>query len=209
MEESLSHLSEYHHSIQDFIRKRKRMESKLCGGPSEIVKNLVKNIKLDEIGAESAEVMDKKFSNDMFDACKTICRVCKLPVTLNNMRNHTKNVHGMSINSYKNEFGNHRNQIVQEVYHKCGICNEEMLLDAEDIHRHVKRHKLSLKDYNAKFITGSKTSPKRKLKGKSKNKSEEIDHVLENLKNEAFRIIDSGGLDIIEEMNNLFDTKLN
>ena len=205
VEVSSSPISEYHQTIQDYIRKRKRMESELHGGPSEIVKNLVKNIKLDEIVAEAAESKSKKFSSDMTDACKTICQVCKMPVTLNYMRNHTKNFHGISINDYKNKFGNHRDQIVEEVYHKCGICCEEMLLDADNIHLHVKRHKISLKDYNAKYITGSKTSPKRKLL-KNKNKSLKNDNVLENLKNEAFSIIDYGGLDIIEEIDNLFDT---
>ena len=205
VEVSSSPISAYHRTIQDYIRKRKRMESQLHGGPSEVVRNLVKNIKLDEIVAEVSESKEKKFSSDMTDACKTICQVCKLPVTLNYMRNHTKNSHGISINEYKNKFGNHRDQIVQEVYHKCAICSEEMLLDADNIHLHVKRHKISLKDYNAKYITGYKTSPRRKLL-KSKNKSVKNDSVLENLKNEAFSIIDYGGLDIIEEIDNLFDT---
>ena len=105
----------------------------------------------------------------------------------------------------KNKFGNHRDQIVEEVYHKCGICCEEMLLDADNIHLHVKHHKISLKDYNAKYITGWKRSPKRKLL-KNKNKPVQNNGVLENLKNEAFSIIDYGGLDIIEEIDNLFDT---
>ena len=199
--------SQYHEKLEQIIKKRKRVESILHGGPSEFVQNLVKNLKLEENEKIMPESQGRVYSSDMTDACKTICKVCKVQVTLNYMRTHSKNKHKMTINEYKDMFGNHRDHIVKEVHHKCGFCQEEILLDADSIHLHVKRHKVSLKDYNAKFITGSKSSPKRKQKTEKKEENPEPeDTVLESMKKEAFDIIDKGGLETIQEIENLFDT---
>ena len=199
--------SQYHEKLEQIIRKRKRIESELQGGPSEFVQNLVKNLKFEELEETAPESQGRVFSNDMTDACRTICKVCKAQVTLNYMRNHTKNNHQMTIHEYKDMFGNHRDQIVNEVHHKCGFCQDEILLDADIIHLHVKRHKVSLKEYNAKFITGSKSSPKRKLKSEKKEENPEPeDTVLESMKKEAFDMIDKGGLETIQEIENLFDS---
>ena len=204
---SSSHLSEYHHQVQQYIRKRKRMESELQEGPSEIVRNLVKNIKLNELDANDGESKEKKFSNDMVDACRTLCKVCQQPITLNYLRTHSKNTHKLSISKYKEMFGNHRdeNQILQVMYHKCGICEEEMLLDADNIHLHVKRyHKIELSEYNAKFIKSSRS--RTRITKKSKNNSEKDGSVLQNMINQSFGINAYAGLDLTEELDNLFDT---
>ena len=40
--------SQYHKKLEQIIKKQKRVESILHGGPSEFVQNLVKNLKLEE-----------------------------------------------------------------------------------------------------------------------------------------------------------------
>ena len=143
-------------------------------------------------------------SSDMTDACKTICKVCKVQVTLNYMRTHSKNKHRMTINEYKDMFGNHRDQIVKEVYHMCGFCHEEIMLDADSIDLHVRRrHKISLKEYNANFITGSQ----RKLKTEVQEKNPETeDSFVKILNKVAFDCVGNVDLDTIREIENLFDT---
>ena len=50
-------------------------------------------------------------------------------------------------------YGHHRTHMVEPIYyHKCPFCQKDILLDADDIHKHVGTHGVKLKDYNAKFI---------------------------------------------------------
>ena len=35
-----------------------------------------------------------------------------------------RSAHKMSIGDYKEEHGNHRTQIIEHVYHKCGLCGQ-------------------------------------------------------------------------------------
>ena len=93
------------------------------------------------------------YSNEMSDCCTHMCRVCEKLVSLTGMRSHTKNSHLMPIGEYIETYGNYRTQLAREVYHKCGLCQEELLLDGDEIHTHSKRHKIMMKDYTAKFIT--------------------------------------------------------
>ena len=50
--------------------------------------------------------------------------MARQPVGLTAMRGHTWSAHSVSIAEYKDKFGNHRAQIIQMVYHKCGLCQE-------------------------------------------------------------------------------------
>ena len=142
--------SQYAYILEQFNRKRKNMEIEVQTGPSEFVKNLVKNLKLDEIESKEARL----YSNNMANACKTICKICKEKMNLNYMRRHTKKHHNITIKEYRSVYGDQRDDIVEPIYyHKCEICHEkEMLLDADDIHMHVAKHEVKLKEYNAKFI---------------------------------------------------------
>ena len=177
-------LSHFNERLQNIIKKRKRIESELYEGPSEFVQNLVKNLKLDDLVEERAEDSERVFSNDMDDACQTKCKVCECEVTMNQMRAHTKNKHSMTIKEYKELFGNHRDSIIKYVYHKCGLCQEELLLDADSIHMHVLKHQLSLKEYNKQFI--------KKKTRKERNKREDN--------------IEGGSMNIYAEIGNLFDS---
>ena len=190
----------FNERLEQIIKKRKRIEYELHGGPSEYVQSLVKNLKLDDLEEKIYERQGRVFSNDMIDACKTICKVCQAQVTLNYMRTHTKIKHRMTISEYKDLFGNHRDHIVKEVYHKCGLCQEEILLDGDRIHLHVRKHKISLKEYSSKYIIETKASPKRKSK---EAKNEQEDDVLNSIKTKAFDVIDKGDLDTIQEIEAL------
>ena len=131
-------------------------------GPSEVVKDIVKNLKLDD----SSEMKDVRlYSNDMANACKIICKICSKTVALNLMRQHTKFVHKMTIKEYRSVHGNYRNEMLEPIFHhKCGICSKDMLLDSYEIHKNTVVHNLSLKDYNTKFIVRTLKKDKAKKK---------------------------------------------
>ena len=70
----------------------------------------------------------------------------------------------MPIMTYKEMFGNHRQQMVEEVYHKCGLCGKDVFLDSDDIKNHLFRHGVTQKVYNAKFLVHNKTLKTKKKK---------------------------------------------
>ena len=102
---------------------------------------------------EKENQLDVRFSNDMRDACKTICQICKAPVFLTTLRGHTRSRHNVTIDEYKKVYGNHRNNIIEKVYHKCAICQKTVLLDSDEISHHLKRnHAITHKNYNAEYM---------------------------------------------------------
>ena len=76
------------------------------------------------------------------------------------MRSHTKNFHEMSDREYMKKYGNYHTQLAREVYHRCGLCQEELLLDEDEIHKHIIWHKMMMKDYTTKFLNSNKTNTK-------------------------------------------------
>ena len=95
----------------------------------------------------------KTFSNDMKDCCKHRCRLCNKVYTLTAMRGHCKTIHQMSIKEYQFRYGNVRDMIEVVMWHKCQICNNDFLLDSDEIHKHANiRHKMSLREYTQKFL---------------------------------------------------------
>ena len=176
-------VSQYQERLNQIIQKRKQIENKIQNGPSDFVKHLVKNLNLEEVVKSSTQ---KVYSNDMTDACKTVCKICHKNVTLNIMRTHTRTVHKINIKDYRDMHGNPREQIINKVYHKCQLCKKELLLDADDIHIHVLKHQISLREYNHKFILRSKTNINRQMKYKHFNQEE--------------------GFHTIPEIGDLFDT---
>ena len=103
------------------------------------------------------------------------------------MRGHTKSAHKMSISDYKEKFGNHRTQIIEKIYHECGLCHQvheeiyntfyiinisimkAILLDSDDIAFHLKKnHNITHKDYNAKFMKLIKEEKSTSVKKPSK-----------------------------------------
>ena len=100
----------------------------------------------------------RKYSNNMADCCTHKCHICGKLIALTTMRAHTKRDHNLAIKLYIEKYGNFRTQLAKVVYHKCGVCKEEMLLDGDELHKHCNRHKIKMKEYTAKFLrTASQT----------------------------------------------------
>merc|ERR1719394_500414 len=62
----------------------------------------------------------------------------------------------MVITEYKNRFNQHYFDMVVKVFHRCGICQEIILLDSDYVASHLQSHKgdqkITHKDYNEKFM---------------------------------------------------------
>jgi len=112
------------------------------------------------------------YSNNMKDCCKHECRICQKTKTLTAMRGHTK-LHNMSIKEYCDLYGSIRNNIMREVWHRCELCEEDFLLDSDEVHKHAMGHRMSLKEYNAKFIILRQNQGK--TSGVKKEKDDEED----------------------------------
>ena len=96
----------------------------------------------------------RRLSNCMRDGVRSICQICRRSETWNNMRSHTKNVHGIRITDYKQQYGQLINTVVEKVFHKCGLCARVLLLDPDVIKQHLGNyHRISLKQYSAKYMT--------------------------------------------------------
>jgi len=142
--------------------------------PEEPREQLKKNNAVQKLDLMNNNKSETKFSDSMKDAVKTLCKICNEAVTLTTMRGHTKSKHSLPISDYKNIHGNHRDQIIEKIYHKCGLCQQALLLDSDEIAGHLKsKHEITHKDYNSRFMnlikedkekTGSKV-----VKSKSKN----------------------------------------
>jgi len=92
-------------------------------------------------------------SNSMVDAVKVKCKLCSQNVAMTRMRGHTKSAHKMNIADYKRKFGVLKDAIIEAVFHKCGICQQDVLLDSDEIATHLKRcHQITHRRYNEQFM---------------------------------------------------------
>ena len=118
---------------------------------------------------------EMKFSNEMKNACKTVCLACNSPVPLTSLREHTRRKHNLPIEDYRKRYGNPKDNILEIIYHKCGICARPILLNSDDIAFHLRRfHKISHKEYNAKYmvmVVKKKSKEKEEVKICKKQKS--------------------------------------
>ena len=89
----------------------------------------------------------------MNDACKHQCALCGKHFGLTAMRTHCRVVHQMSVKEYQNKHGNIKENMSRVMWHKCRLCQEDFLLDSDEVHRHANgKHKMSLKEYNSRFL---------------------------------------------------------
>ena len=105
------------------------------------------------MASHEAQLLTMRFSNNMRDAVKTKCVVCEKVAFVVNMRMHVKK-HQMTITEYKSQKLDKKGYtLVERVMHKCGLCKEVMLLDADAIASHLHKHKgTTHKAYNEKFM---------------------------------------------------------
>ena len=95
-----------------------------------------------------------RYSNNMAEAVQVRCCLCGQKVTMTGMRSHTRSAHKMPISEYKAKFGILKDKILETVYHQCGLCHKDVLLDSDEIMMHLKRsHKISHKKLNEIYET--------------------------------------------------------
>ena len=93
-----------------------------------------------------------RLSNNIKDAVKTVCQVCKTEVPFDNMRLHTKREHEMGISQYKQTFGQLDDNLVEAVFHKCKLCSDKFLLSADVIAKHARLHRITHREFSSRFI---------------------------------------------------------
>ena len=123
-----------------------------------------------------------QFSNHMKDNVQSYCQICKVPQDFSKMRSHTKSKHSIGITDYKRKYGELSDNIVERVYHKCGICNTAILLDGDILATHARLHRILHKTYLDKYITLRKQEDKKcikKLTASRNQTAKEIDHTNE------------------------------
>ena len=98
------------------------------------------------------EETSERLSNQMKDAVKTVCQVCQEEVFFDSMRGHTRREHEMGISEYKLTFGELAKNLVKAVYHKCQLCSQKFLLSADAIAKHARLHRMSHREFSARFI---------------------------------------------------------
>ena len=112
-------------------------------------------------------------SNDLADYVLVECQICGLHKPMTFLRGHTKSAHNMTITEYKEKFGANL-EIVEKVLHRCGICQDLILLDSDRIAHHLKKpgHNISHKNYAAKYTVHTKYTGSRKHLKKEQVKTE-------------------------------------
>ena len=144
-------------------------------------KNLVSEIREPEGKVKRAnEEKVLRFSNNMKDAVRTVCQICKKEVEFNHMRIHTRKMHELGISEYKRMFGNLIENLVEAVYHQCPLCSQTILLNGDAIATHAKKHRITHKEYNSRFIIGKKENIDVKEEEDLKSKHEELMNSLDD-----------------------------
>ena len=111
---------------------------------------------------ERANCKNARFSNNMKDVVKTVCKICMVAKSTLEMRSHTKKMHGVNIRDYKQQFGELADNLIEIVLHKCGVCNETLLFSHDVISGHVRsKHKISCKTYSQKYTTRARLKKKK------------------------------------------------
>ena len=111
-----------------------------------------------------------RFSNNTVDYCKSACKLCGEAFPLSRMREHTKKRHDMVITEYKKKFNQSYYDIIEKVFHKCGICELPLIFDSDVIATHLRVHSITHKEYNLKYVVtqqsgGAVRAAKRKSEG--------------------------------------------
>ena len=73
--------------------------------------------------------MNRVYSNRMEDSVKTFCWECDQAISLSGLTKHLRGVHKKSVVDYREMYGEPKKQLLRLVHHKCGVCQEAILLD--------------------------------------------------------------------------------
>ena len=115
------------------------------------------NLKMphDKIVSENPRKMKprRRMSNDPQQSVKVFCAVCDQVYQMSGLRKHVAHKHGLTLTRYREMYGDLRKQIIQLVHHACVLCKRVLLLDTEDISKHVsKKHKMGYTSYARRFM---------------------------------------------------------
>ena len=164
-------------SLEDFKRQMQEFIAKINADTADVEKVNVKRIQSSSVEIPDVLNQQKKrvrtedpakepeakrrslseekpvrLSNNIKDAVKTVCQVCKTEVAFDNMRCHTKREHEMGISEYKFTFGQLEDNLVEAIYHKCKLCSEKFLLSADAIAKHARLHRITHREFSSRFI---------------------------------------------------------
>ena len=96
------------------------------------------------------------YSNKMEEAVKTFCWLCDQVISLSGLTKHLRGVHKKSAVEYREKFGEPKKQLLKLVFHKCGICSKDILLDYLVLVKHLRKaHRIkgaATSDYNSKCM---------------------------------------------------------
>ena len=96
------------------------------------------------------------YSNKMEEAVKTFCWLCDQAISLSGLTKHLRGVHKKSAVEYREKFGEPKKQLLRLVHHKCGVCNEDVLLDYLVLVKHLRKaHNIkgaATSEYNSKYM---------------------------------------------------------
>ena len=104
------------------------------------------------------EIEERVFSNSTRDYNRMSCSVCNSVVKVHHLRRHLQN-HNLSVAEYKDIYGLEY-QYVLCSWHRCGICDMEMLFDLDTLYAHVNSlHNVRIKDYVEQYLTNEDPKP--------------------------------------------------
>ena len=105
------------------------------------------------------EVEERLFSNNTRDYNRISCSACNAVVKVHHLRRHLQN-HNLTVDQYKDIYGS-QYQYVLCSWHRCGICDMEMLFDLDTLYAHVNSlHNVKIKDYVDQYLTTEDSKPK-------------------------------------------------
>ena len=89
----------------------------------------------------------KQMSNDPNMSCRVFCNMCDKLYILSGLRKHVAKKHSITFTEYKRRHGDPKRQIINMVYHSCRLCKKRVILDTEELSKHLKVHKLGYTQY--------------------------------------------------------------
>ena len=168
---------------QKMISSVSKMFDERKGNVKKITKQM-KNIFADQRKKSVQQNKEVRFSNELEDSCRTLCKVCNASIILSKLEQHTRTKHSMTSSEYKIIHG--KPVIESLIFHKCGLCSFVLLLDSDFISQHLKTfHQITQKHYNSTYMQ------KRGKKSPVKNIENITDKELENMsEDDLLEVID-------------------
>ena len=104
------------------------------------------------------EIEERVFSNNTRDYNRMTCSACNSVVKVHHLRRHLQN-HNLSVAEYRDIYRSPY-QYVIKCWHRCGICDIEMLFDLDTLYAHVNSlHDVKIKDYVEQYLTSEDSKP--------------------------------------------------